>query len=85
MSDIVPGSKYLHYKGGTYTVLCEATNEAPVVPVVVYVSMKGRSLFARLLMKLLAFALRSSKVWVRPVHDWKAPVLDQTITRFAKM
>ncbi len=37
------GDVYQHYKGGRYVVMCEATEEATLEPVVVYRNAAGRA------------------------------------------
>ena len=38
--DPLPGTLWWHYKGGVYSVIYRAVNEADLVPVVAYVSVK---------------------------------------------
>ncbi|WP_132260266.1 DUF1653 domain-containing protein [Paucimonas lemoignei] len=37
-----PAIRYRHYKGGIYELVCEATQEADLVPVIVYRAENGK-------------------------------------------
>src|SRR5690348_2592047 len=52
--ELLPGSRWKHYKGGIYTVLMMAKEEANGQEVVVYQE----------------FGPGERQVWVRPAHEW---------------
>ncbi|MFZ6645350.1 DUF1653 domain-containing protein [Undibacterium sp. TJN25] len=41
MPQHVPAQRYRHYKGGIYELVCEATQESDLSPVIVYKALNG--------------------------------------------
>jgi len=40
---VKPGERYRHYKGGLYEIICQATQESDLSPVVVYRPLSGNT------------------------------------------
>ena len=79
-----PGNVYRHYKGNTYMTVAVAQHTEEHTVLVIY-TRYSNTLRGRLKCRLLAYVLKNTIVWARPIRMFTDSETPNRVKRFTKL